>query len=281
VETGLDRLRRDPRERGNLLVALSGGVDSSFLVRVAAEELGGRVIALTTLSPTGTEDDAVSAARLTKDLGVRHVVIAHNELEIPGYAANPTDRCYLCKGGLYDICRAQADRLGISHVADGVNADDLSDYRPGLTAAAEHGILHPLADARLTKAEVREHSRRLGLPDWERPASPCLSSRFPYGTPITLEGLRKVGGAECVLRELGFRECRVRYHDPVARIEVPAAEMPRLLDEEVRATVLRRIEDLGFLYVTVDLRGYRTGSLNEVLAGSKPPTPPSADPPAS
>jgi uncharacterized protein len=281
LDEKLDALRCTVRELGSALVAFSGGVDSSFLLRVAADELGDRAVALTTRSPTAAEDDEAMAVTLAAALGVPHLVIDANELEIPGYAANPADRCYLCKGSLYAICRREAARLGFAHVIDGVNRDDLGDYRPGLRAAAEQGVRHPLADAQLGKDEIRALSRALALPTADKPSSPCLSSRFPYGTAITLDGLRKVAGAERVLHRLGFPECRVRNHDPVARIEVPASGFTRLVDPEVRAALLRELKALGFAYVALDLQGFRSGSLNEVLPAPPAATPPSADPPGS
>jgi uncharacterized protein len=281
VDDKLIALRAALRGMRRVLVAFSGGVDSTFLLRVAAEELGDDVVALTTRSPTAPEDDEAIAVELARAFGVRHVLVDANELEIPGYAENPTNRCYLCKGSLYDICAAEAARLGIVHIVDGVNLDDLGDYRPGLQAALEHGVHHPLAEVGLGKAEIRALSRRLGLPTADKPSSPCLSSRFPYGTAITLDGLRKVAGAERVLHRLGFAECRVRNHDPVARIEVPAADLQRLTDPAVRAALVQDLKRLGFRYVTVDLQGFRSGSLNEVLSDAPTPTPPSADPPAS
>jgi uncharacterized protein len=281
LDEKLDALRRAVRELGSALVAFSGGVDSSFLLRVAADELGDRAVALTTRSPTAAEDDEAMAVTLAAALGVAHLVIDANELEIRGYAANPPDRCYLCKGSLYEICRREAARLGLTHVIDGVNRDDLADYRPGLRAAAEQGVRHPLADAQLGKDEIRALSRALALPTADKPSSPCLSSRFPYGTAITLDGLRKVAGAERVLHRLGFPECRVRCHDPVARIEVPASEFARLVDPAVRAALVGELKALGFAYVALDLQGFRSGSLNEVLPAPPAATPPSADPPAS
>lgn len=223
----LDHLRAILRDMRRVLVAFSGGVDSAFLLRVAAEELEDGAVALTTRSPTAVDEDYQLAVQLAQELGVRHIVRDADELEIPGYAANPTNRCFFCKDNLYEVCAAEAAKLGIEHIVDGANLDDLGDYRPGLQAAAERRIRHPLVEAQIGKREVRELSQRLGLPTWDKPSSPCLSSRFPYGTAITREGLQRVAGAERVLRELGFGECRVRFHDTVARIEVPAALLPR------------------------------------------------------
>ncbi len=249
----------------NALVAFSGGVDSSLLLRVAAEELGDHVTALTTVSPTNAADDTVAAIGLARELGVRHVVVDANELEIPGYAANPAHRCYLCKDRLYDVCAAESRTRGIGTILDGVNVDDLGDYRPGLRAAEEHGVRHPLVEAGLRKTELRAISRMLGLATWDKPASPCLSSRFPYGTEITVERLRMVGAAEAALRGLGFREVRVRFHGELARIEVGADELARFADDTLRAAVVNAVRAAGFRHVTLDLAGFRSGSLNDAL----------------
>lgn len=250
------------------IVAYSGGVDSTFLLRVARDELGDRALALTVRSPTAADDEFADAERMAREFGVAHLVVDSNELTIPGYAENPVHRCYLCKGNLFVICEAEASKRGISTVIDGANLDDLGDFRPGLKAAEERGIRHPLVEAGLSKDEIRAFSRALGLPTWDKPASPCLSSRFPYGTEITLERLSQVGEAEKVLHRHGFRACRVRYHGQVARLEVPVADLPRLLEEPARSAILGEVKALGFLYVAVDLQGFRSGSLNEALPPS-------------
>jgi uncharacterized protein len=259
------RLRAIFAPLNRVIVAFSGGVDSSFALKVAHATLGDRVLALTTTSPTMPEQDRLSAIAIASTMGVRHLVVESNELEIPGYAHNPLNRCYLCKHNLFTVCEAKARELHIDTIVDGLNLDDLHDYRPGIKAAAELRVRHPLVEAELTKAEVRELSRELGLATWDRPASPCLSSRFPYGTLITEEGLRKVERGEGLLRELGFTVARVRYHGDIARLEVESNEIARLLEPVTRERIDRELKRLGFRFITVDLKGFRSGSLNEGL----------------
>lgn len=259
----LETALADMRE---MIVAFSGGVDSSLLLRVASEVVGRRALALTTVSPTNPDEDTEQAIALARALGVEHLIVHANELDIPSYRENPTNRCYFCKTNLYEIARAAAERRGLRWIVDGVNLDDLGDYRPGLRAAAERSVRHPLAEAALSKAEVRELSRELGLPTWDRPASPCLSSRFPYGTVITVEGLARVARGEKWLRSRGFRECRVRFYGDLARVEVDAAEVARLSRQPLAAELRSAFRGFGFERVEIDPRGFRSGRLNDALA---------------
>ena len=269
LDTKLARLRAVLGNLDSALVAFSGGVDSTFLLRVAHDVLAARCVALTTVSAVTPEEDVVEAKAFAAALGVEHVVRDTNELAIPGYVNNAPDRCYFCKDNLFALCTAEASRRGISAIVDGTNVDDLADHRPGLRAAVELGVRHPLVEAGLTKADVRAASRLLGLATWDRPASPCLSSRIPYGTQITQERLAQVAAAEHVLRQHGFRELRVRCHDQIARIEIPPDAMAALLAPETRTAVTEALGRLGFRYVTLDLKGFRSGSLNEGLPPPK------------
>jgi uncharacterized protein len=269
VEPKVARLRALLGTFDAAIVAFSGGVDSSFLLHEAAAVLGPRCLALTTASPTTPAGDLDDAVRLATSLGVAHVVLRTDELAIPGYAENPINRCFFCKDNLFVLCAAEARRRGIGVVLDGANLDDLGDHRPGLTAAAEHGVRHLLVEAGFTKDDIRAASRAAGLATWDRPASPCLSSRFPYGTAITREALERVAAAEAVLRALGFRELRVRHHDALARIEVPRESLEAFLDPAIRDHVASELRRLGYLWVTLDLAGFRSGSLNAAISRQK------------
>ncbi len=263
LDKKLDRLRDIFSPMPSVIVAFSGGVDSTFVLKVAHDAIGDRVLALTTTSPTMPDEDRLSALAMAQQVGARHLVLESNELEIPGYAANPINRCYLCKHNLFTVCEAKAAELGINEIVDGLNLDDLNDYRPGMQAASEKRVRHPLVEADLSKTEIRELSRALNLPTWDRPASPCLSSRFPYGTTITPEGLAKVAAGEQLLHAMGFRVARVRFHGDVARIEVEQHELARIIERENRDYLDREFKKIGFRFVTIDLKGFRSGSLNE------------------
>ena len=249
---------------GRVVVAFSGGVDSAFLLKVAADTLGERCHAVTAVSETMARSEVAAASALAAELGLgaRHRVVESHELERPGFSDNPNHRCALCKTELMDVAQPIASELGAS-IALGTNLDDLGDVRPGITAALERGARMPLVDAGLTKPEIRALSRELGLRTWDKPQLACLSSRFPYGTRITPERLRRIDAFEDGLRALGFRQLRVRFHDAIARLELDTDELARIV--EVREAVVALGKQLGFTYVTVDLGGFRSGSLNEVL----------------
>jgi uncharacterized protein len=249
---------------GSVVVAYSGGVDSAYLACIAHETLGDRALAVTADSPSYPERHRAMASQIAGQFGLQHETIHTSELERPEYRANPANRCYYCKHELYThLTRIAAERGAV--VVDGNNADDRGDYRPGRQAAREFGVRSPLDEVNLTKAEIRELSRRAGLPTWDEPASACLSSRIPYHSEVTGEKLRMIERAESVLRGLGFRVCRVRHHDELARIEIGRDELPRALDDDTGRTIVRELKAIGYRYVTIDLQGYRTGSLNEGL----------------
>jgi uncharacterized protein len=258
------RLRVALGELPGALVAFSGGVDSTFLLHEARQVLGDRVLAVTASSPIHPEQEVERARRLAREMGVAHLVLATSELDLPGFASNPPDRCYLCKRALLELLWEVARSRGIGYVLEGSHASDLGEYRPGRRAVVEMGVRSPLLEAGLTKGEIRELSRQAGLPTWDLPPMACLATRFPYGTAITPAALGAVAGAERALRGMGFRLVRVRYHGAVARIEVPAEEMQGVVVR--RDQVVGAVKAAGFAYVALDLQGYRTGSMDEVLA---------------
>ncbi len=263
----LDVLRGTLTGYGQVVVAFSGGVDSAFLLKVAADVLGERCHAVTAVSPTMARSEIIDAIALAKELGLgdRHRVVESHELEVPGFAENPTHRCALCKTELMDIAAPVAAALGDAPIALGTNLDDLGDVRPGIAAARDRGARMPLVEAQLSKAEVRALSHELGLRTWDKPQLACLSSRFPYGTQITPDRLRRVDDFEDGLRALGFRQLRVRFHDTIARLEIETGELPQIVAPGVREAIVELGKRLGFSYVALDLAGFRSGSLNEVL----------------
>ena len=272
----LDALRGLIRQYRQLLVAFSGGVDSAFLLKVAADELGDDAYAVTCVSVTMARSEADDARALGSELGLgsRHHMIESNELEQPGFADNPRNRCALCKTELMDIAGPLAETLGIAQIALGTNCDDLGDFRPGISAARDRGAVAPMVEAGLTKDEIRALSRHLDLRTWDKPQLACLSSRFPYGTQITPDRLRRVDAFEDGLRALGFTQLRVRFHDTIARLEIDTVDLARAVEPGVREQMVALGKRLGFTYIALDLAGFRSGSLNETLVtiGRKTPS---------
>jgi pyridinium-3,5-biscarboxylic acid mononucleotide sulfurtransferase len=267
LDEKLSRLRARIRELGSVLVCYSGGVDSAFVLAVAHAELGPKAVGMTAVSPSLAPAEKDEALAVARQIGADHRMVESREIDDPSYVANNPDRCFHCKSELYRIASAKQAEWGLAAILNGTNVDDLGDYRPGLEAAKQAGVVSPLVELGWNKADVRAGASAVGLGIWDKPAAACLSSRIPYGTSVTRERLSQIAGLEAALKKLGFRQVRVRWHDTIARIELSADELIRAVDPSVRGAIVDAGKEHGFRYVTVDLGGYRVGSHNEVLVG--------------
>ncbi len=265
TENKLAQLKNLFIEMEQALIAYSGGIDSTLVAKVACDVLGDRALAITAVSPSLLPEELEEAKLQAQEIGIKHELVETQEMDNPQYTSNPINRCYFCKSELHDTLKPLALQRGYSYVIDGINADDLKDYRPGIQAAKERGARSPLAELGITKMEVREISKLLGLPWWDKPAQPCLSSRFPYGEEITVEKLHRVGRAEIYLRQLGYKNLRVRSQEDTAKIELPPEAIKDFVLNTDLPQLVKVFQELGFLFVTLDLEGYRSGKLNQVL----------------
>ncbi|MFQ5963755.1 MAG: ATP-dependent sacrificial sulfur transferase LarE [Candidatus Scalinduaceae bacterium] len=268
IEEKLSKVREIVKDMKSVVVAFSGGVDSTLVAKVCYEVLKDNSLAVTARSETYPDFEFEESKKLAKEIGINHLVINTSELAIEGFASNPPNRCYYCKTELFEKLKDIAKQHGFLHVADGANLDDMEDYRPGLEASKKLKVRSPLKEAGMTKNDVREASKMLNLPTWDKPAYACMSSRFPYGQSITMEKLKMVSAAEEYLRSLGLKQFRVRHHETIARIEVLPEDMHFVLKPSIRGELINKFKEIGFIYVTVDLAGFRSGSMNEVLGGN-------------
>jgi pyridinium-3,5-biscarboxylic acid mononucleotide sulfurtransferase len=269
VQQKLEQLKKIFSQMDRALIAYSGGVDSTLVAKIAYDVLGDRALAITAVSPSLLPEELIDAQKQAAQIGIKQELITTQEMNNPEYTSNPINRCYFCKSELHDTLKPLAISRGYGYVVDGINADDLQDYRPGIVAAKERGARSPLAEVGVSKLEVREISRILGLKWWDKPAQPCLSSRFPYGEEITVAKLQRVGRAEVYLRQLGYSNLRVRSQEDTAKIELPPEQIKQFVQNIDLAELVSKFQSLGFLYVTLDLEGYRSGKLNQVLEQEK------------